>query len=248
MSTSRSVPSTSMAASICSIVDMPVERMIGLPVSRSASSSSMSVSARRRDLVRDDAEVLEERDARHVPRRREPLEPAQQRVVADLDVLVAAELDAVAVLEVGHRAPRRLARHVAHVLGRGDLGRALLELHRVRAGVGRDVDEPLGELDVAVVVEADLGDDIGGAAAADDAGSDRDGHVLCPSVRSRWRARGRGCDAGVLARAEHAVGEVAHRAVAAGAADDHARGGEHERVRVGHRDRPADELEAARGR
>ena len=37
---------------------------------------------RRGDLVRDDVELLEELDARHVPRRREPLEPAQQRVVA----------------------------------------------------------------------------------------------------------------------------------------------------------------------
>ena len=126
--------------------------------------------------MRHDAEVLEERDARHIPRRREPLEPAQQRVVADLDVLVAAELDAAPVVEVGHRAPRRLAQHVAHVLGRGDLGGALLELDGIRAGVGRDVDEPLGEVDVAVVVQADLGDHVGGASASDDAGSDRDGH------------------------------------------------------------------------
>ena len=37
---------------------------------------------------------------------------------------------AVAVLEVGHGAPRRLAHDVLHVLGRGDLGGALLELHR----------------------------------------------------------------------------------------------------------------------
>ena len=53
------------------------------------------------------------------------------------------------------------------MLGGGDLGRALLELHRIGAGIRRDVDELLGEVDVAVVVQADLGDDVDGLAAAD---------------------------------------------------------------------------------
>ena len=154
-------------ASICSSVDMPVDRMTGLPVAASAAQQAEVGDGRRRDLVGDDVEVLEEVDRRLVPRRREPVEPAQGGVVADLDVLVAVELDAVAVLEVGHLAPRRLARHALHVLGRRDLRRALLELDRLRAGVGGDVDELLGDLDVAVVVEADLADHVGGVAVAD---------------------------------------------------------------------------------
>ncbi len=118
--------------------------------------------------MRDDVQVFQECDAGHVPRRCEPVEPAQRGVVADLHVLIAAELDAAAVVEVGHGAPRRLSRHVAHVLGSGDLGGALLELHRISAGLRRDVDESLGDVYIAVVIQADLSDDVGGLAASDD--------------------------------------------------------------------------------
>ncbi len=43
MRTSRSVPSVSTARSICSSVDMPVDRMTGLPVAATASSRPRSV-------------------------------------------------------------------------------------------------------------------------------------------------------------------------------------------------------------
>ena len=39
-----------------------------------------------------------------------------------------------------------------------------LELHRVGAGVGRDVDQLAGDVEVAVVVRAGLGDDVAGLA------------------------------------------------------------------------------------
>ncbi len=43
MRTSRAVPSVATARSICSSVDMPVDRITGFPVAATASSSSRSV-------------------------------------------------------------------------------------------------------------------------------------------------------------------------------------------------------------
>ena len=81
--------------------------------------------------------------------------------------------------------------------------------------------------------------------------------VMCLLVQ--WGDRLRGCARRVaepraepwrrgLPRGEHALREVAHRAVTAAAVEDDARGGEDERMRLGHRDGPADEFEARRGR
>ena len=88
------------------------------------------------------------------------METAHRGIVADLDVLLTAELHAITVIEVGHGAPRRLARGVLHVFGRGYRGGALLELDCLSPGICRDVDELLRDLDVTVVVEPDFGDDV----------------------------------------------------------------------------------------
>src|SRR6185437_13019307 len=96
------------------------------------------------------------------------------------------EFDAVPVLEVGHLAPRRAAGDRLHVLGGGDRGSSLLELDRLGPGVSRDVDESLRDLDVAVVVEADLADDVGRVAGPDRVAADLDAHaVLLRSSRMR---------------------------------------------------------------
>jgi hypothetical protein len=62
------------------------------------------------------------------------------------------------------------------VLGYADLRRALLELHGLAAGVRGNVDELAGEVHVAVVVDAYLGDDVHRAAAADQSVADSDWH------------------------------------------------------------------------
>ena len=140
--------------------------------------------------------------------------------------------------------PHGVSRGVSRMcVGGGDLGRALLELHRIGAGIRRDVDELLGEFDVAVVVQADLGDDVGGATASDDARSDRDGHELCPS-RGRIGLvvrRGRR-DAASAARSTRSASSLT-APCAAGPAHDDACGREHQRMRLRNGDGPADDLE-----
>ena len=75
-------------------------------------------------------------------------------------VLRVAELDTLAVLEVGHLAPRS-APHLVALLGRNaQLGGPLLELDGVAAGTCRDIDELPRDAEIAVVVDADLGSDI----------------------------------------------------------------------------------------
>jgi hypothetical protein len=54
----------------------------------------------------------------------------------------------------------------------------LLELDGVRPRLRRRVDQPLGQREVAVVVEADLGDDEAGLVGADAAASDRQRFLL----------------------------------------------------------------------
>ncbi len=58
------------------------------------------------------------------------------------------------------------ARRGELLLGVDDLDGALLELDRVAAGGDSHGDEALGEIDVAVVVDADFRDDIAGLAGA----------------------------------------------------------------------------------
>jgi hypothetical protein len=72
--------------------------------------------------------------------------------------MAGAELDAVAVFDVGHAAPGGVALEVPLVAGHALLGGAFLELDRVGPGQHGAVDEAFGQLHRAVVVDADLGD------------------------------------------------------------------------------------------
>ncbi len=124
------------------------------------------------DLVGGDVELLQEGDGLGVPRGGEPVDAALLAVGVDLAVLVLAELDAVAVVDVGHPAPGGVALDVPLVARGADLRRALLELDRVAAGLGGGVDQLERVLDVAVVVDADLAGDVDGAAGAGLAGTE----------------------------------------------------------------------------
>src|SRR5262249_28019555 len=109
-----------------------------------------------------------------VEARREPVDAPVAAVAVDLLVGARVELDAPPVLDVAQAAPGRVALHVPLIARHAQLGRALLELDRLAAGEGRAVDELLGDLDRAVVVDADLGDDEDRLAAPDEAGPDSD--------------------------------------------------------------------------
>jgi hypothetical protein len=127
--------------------------MIGLPVAASARSISWSVTEAEATLWVG-------------PRRGEPLHALVLGVRVDLRVLRLLELNLVLVLEVRHLAPGRLTNLVALVLRSADLRSALLELHGLAPGLDRDVDQLLGDLDVTVVVDADLADHVHGLVGA----------------------------------------------------------------------------------
>ena len=118
------------------------------------------------DLVGRDVELLQEGDGLGVPRGGEPGDVLRLGVLVDLAVLVLAELHAVAVVDVGHAAPGGVALDVPLVARGADLRGALLELHGVAAGFGGGVDQLEGVLEVAVVVDADLADDVDGVTRA----------------------------------------------------------------------------------
>src|SRR5690606_38544221 len=112
---------------------------------------------------------------RHIPRGREPLETVLLADLRDLGVLVPAELHPVLVLQVGHLAPRGLPYLVPLFLGDTDLRCPLLELDSVTSGFRRDLDQLARDVNVAVVVDSDLADDVGGLAGCDQHVTDRYG-------------------------------------------------------------------------
>lgn len=118
------------------------------------------------DLVGRDVELLQEGYGLGVPRGGEPVDVLALGVLVDLAVLVLAELHAVAVVDVGHPAPGGVALDVPLVARGADLRGALLELDGVAAGLGGGVDELERVLQLAVVVDADLADDVDGPARA----------------------------------------------------------------------------------
>jgi hypothetical protein len=114
---------------------------------------------RRRDLVTRRGKAIDEIDGLLVPGRREPRDLAGAAVGIDFLVIVIIELESAFQITVG-RAKRALARLRQFLRGIDDLDRALLELDRVAAGRHRHADQPLREIDVAVVIDADLSDHI----------------------------------------------------------------------------------------
>jgi len=82
-------------------------------------------------------------------------------------ILRLAELHFVAVIHVGHQAPGSLAHHLALRQWHTKLRRALLELDGVASGGGGHLDQFFGHCEVAIVVDADFGDDITRLSGAD---------------------------------------------------------------------------------
>src|SRR2546423_10164187 len=103
----------------------------------------------------------------------------------DGSVLLGAELDPLAVLEVRHVAPGRVPDPLALRDRHTQLWRALLEFHRIAAGPRGCVEELVRDVEIAVVVDPDLGRDVGGLPVTDDAITDADGPSHASSVRVR---------------------------------------------------------------
>ena len=119
------------------------------------------------ELVAGRLEVLHEVDRFFVPARGHPVDAEIAAMTVDLGVLLEPELDPVAVIDVGHPAPGRVALDVPLVRGDAELGVALLELRHVGPRALGAVDERLGVCERAVMVDADLRDDVDGLAVAD---------------------------------------------------------------------------------
>src|SRR5690606_9714688 len=78
----------------------------------------------------------------------------------DVIVFLLPELHAVFVLDIGHAAPGRVAHHALLGLGHRHVRIPLLELCAVPIAGEDAVDQLFGDLDVAIMVDADLADEI----------------------------------------------------------------------------------------
>ena len=81
-------------------------------------------------------------------------------VLRKFSVLGLAEFGAVLVLEVRHLAPRRVSASLLLLKRDTNLRCPLLEFDRIATCVRSDVDELLRYFDVAIVIDANLSDDI----------------------------------------------------------------------------------------
>src|SRR5262249_17415582 len=108
-----------------------------------------------------------------VPARREPGDADLAAEAVDLLVVPLGELEGALEVAVG-LAERALPRLGELLRGVDHVHRALLELDRVAICRRRDVDQLLRKPEVAIVVDADLGDDVTRLSVAD--GTLADGH------------------------------------------------------------------------
>jgi hypothetical protein len=127
----------------------------------------------RGDLEPRDAVGGEVVDAGRVPRRAHHLDPDIGAVVEDLEELVGGQVELRQQVEGVLRA-EVLAAAASGTLAVEGVHVAQLELHHVGAGLDRAVDELLGEVDRALVVDADLADHQGRAVAVDLVAADAD--------------------------------------------------------------------------
>ncbi len=80
-----------------------------------------------------------------------------------IDFLVLVKVELQAMLELPVCVAKRTLPGTREFFGGVDnLNRALLELHSVATGGDRNTDQPLGEIDIAVMVNSDFGDYIAG--------------------------------------------------------------------------------------
>jgi hypothetical protein len=114
----------------------------------------------RGDLVIGQVVAGQELLAGQVPGRREPGHAHLAAIGVDGVIFRLAEFQAFLLGALGIT-PRTLARLVEDVGRIDDVDGALLELHGVKAGLIGRLDQGLGDIEVTIVVDADLGDQEG---------------------------------------------------------------------------------------
>ena len=149
---------------------MPVETMIGTPAAAAWRISGRSTISNEAIFIAGTPSSRSESTASRSNGRGEEGDAPLRGVLGQLRLPLARQGDrveqllrAAVVVEV---LELRRARRVQVLAGVG------LELHGVRAGVGGHVDQLQGDVEVAVVVRARLGDHVGGRSPPDPAAGD----------------------------------------------------------------------------
>ena len=107
-------------------------------------------------------ELLHKLKRRNIPRRGKPIQAELAAITVNFFVSGLVEFDLVAVFEVRDVAPRRVAHLVALMLRDAQLRRPLLELDGIDAGMFGSSNELFGDLQAAIVVDANFSNDVSG--------------------------------------------------------------------------------------
>lgn len=126
----------------------------------------------RGNLVGRHVELLEEVHRLDVPRRGKPVKTALGTAVGNRGIFVAAELDAVAILDIGHPAPRRVPLDVPLITRGADLRRTLLKFHRIASSISGGIDQTEGLFKITIVINSNLTGDVDGLTETDERRSD----------------------------------------------------------------------------
>ena len=129
------------------------------------------------NLEAGDVELIDEIHRLLVPAGGEPGHLDFAAIAVDQAVLVVPELQPALEIAVGG-AEGILAGLGQFFGGVDDVHGALLKLHGVAARRYGHADQPAREVDIAVMVDADLGDDVAGVAIADQPAADRNRGAL----------------------------------------------------------------------
>jgi hypothetical protein len=133
----------------------------------------------RTDLVGREIARLQEVDAAPVPGGAHRRDPARPAVVEQLAELIVRQLELDEERDDVLQALLAVARLVDDLFAVGFSQLSLLELHRVGAGLDGGVHEPLRDRQVAIVVDADLGNDVARLSRSNPAGADVEGTLSC---------------------------------------------------------------------
>ena len=154
---------------------------------------------RGRDLDAGRLELNQKVDRGQIPARGQPMNLLLAAVLVDGSIVLQPKLDSIPVVQIGDVAPGGIPHLVLHFRGHAKLRSSLLKLHRIAATLNGDVNELPREIEVAVVVDPDLGNDVGGMPGAHGPSGQING-LTHSSRSSGWRAQFRRAREWLLSR------------------------------------------------